>query len=161
MTGPDAHELLELVGAARRATADDARPGAVARSHGRDKLTARERVAGLVDAGTFRELGPLARLKDGEYAGLPGIDADAATAYGDGVIAGTARIDGRPVVLSVQDYGTFGCSSGEVGGKISQRAAVGLGRAVDRHRGQVGRRRRARRRGQGGVRAAHRACCHC
>jgi propionyl-CoA carboxylase beta chain len=96
----------------------------VARSHRRDKLTARERIAGLVDAGTFRELGPLARLEDGEYAGLPGIDADAATAYGDGVIAGTARIDGRPVVLSVQDYGTFGGSSGEVGGKISQRAAV-------------------------------------
>jgi acetyl-CoA carboxylase carboxyltransferase component len=124
VTGLDAHELLELVGTARRAAGDDARPDAVARSHRRDKLTARERIAALVDDGSFREFGRLARLPDGEYDGLPGIDATAATAYGDGVIGGTARIDRRPVVLSVQDYGTFGGSSGEVGGKISQRAAV-------------------------------------
>ena len=124
MTGLDAQELLDLVAAARRETADEARPDAVARSHRRDKLTARERIAALVDEGSFREFGQLARLKEGEYEGLPGIDAKAATAYGDGVIAGTARIDGRPVVLSVQDYGTFGGSSGEIGGKINQRAAV-------------------------------------
>lgn len=120
----DAHELLALVEDERRLTLDDARPDATERSHRRGKLTARERVERLVDPGSFRQLGPLARLPEGSYAGLPGIADDAATVHGDGVLAGTARIDGRPVVLSLQDYGVFGGSSGTVGGKISQRAAT-------------------------------------
>jgi methylmalonyl-CoA decarboxylase subunit alpha len=124
VTGLDAHELLKMVEAARLDTADDARPDAIERAHRRGKLTARERIAALVDAGSFRELGPLARLPAGEYDGLPGIDEAASTAYGDGVVAGTARIDGRPVAVSAQDYGTFGGSSGEIGGKISQRATM-------------------------------------
>jgi propionyl-CoA carboxylase beta chain len=120
----DGQRLLALVEAARSETSDEARPEAVARARGRGKLTARERIAALVDPGSFREFGQLARLPEGEYEGLPGIDAAASTAFGDGVIGGTARVDGRPVMISAQDYGTFGGSSGAIGGRISQRASV-------------------------------------
>jgi acetyl-CoA carboxylase carboxyltransferase component len=39
------------------AVLDDARPEAVARQHALGKLTARERIARLLDDGSFRELG--------------------------------------------------------------------------------------------------------
>ncbi len=54
------------------------------------KLFARERIALLVDAGTFVEDGMLANVLAGD---LPA----------DGVITGSARIDGRPVCLMAND----------------------------------------------------------
>ena len=57
---------------------------------GRGKLFARERIARLVDAGTFTEDGQLANVLAGD---LPA----------DGVITGSAAIDGRPVCLMAND----------------------------------------------------------
>ena len=56
----------------------------------RGKLFARERIAELVDDGTF--------VEDGRYANVlaEGLPAD-------GVVTGTARIDGRPVCLMAND----------------------------------------------------------
>lgn len=120
----EAHELLALVEEARRETDDVHRKAATDRQHGLGKLTARERIEQLVDDGSFREIGQLARLPDGEYDGLPGIDEASSTAYGDGVVAGAAKIDGRPIMVSANDFSVFGGSSGVIGSRISQRAAV-------------------------------------
>src|SRR5947199_3492795 len=56
----------------------------------RGKLFARERIALLVDEGTF--------VEDGRYANVL---ADGLPA--DGVVTGSARIDGRPVCLMAND----------------------------------------------------------
>jgi acetyl-CoA carboxylase carboxyltransferase component len=120
----DAHELLAMIEAAHAETTDEARTEATERSRRRSKLTARERIDALVDPGSFREFGRLGRLPAGSYDGLPGIDARSSTAHGDDVVAGIGRIDGRHVVVSVQDYGVFGGSSGAIGSRLSQRAAT-------------------------------------
>lgn len=93
--------------AALRALQDEARPDAVRRQHDRGKLTARERIALLVDEGTFREIGALARPEEPGPRGEP--------LLGDGIVTGTARIDGRPVVVSSSDYSVAGGSNGLVG----------------------------------------------
>ena len=67
-----------------------ARPGITSPPQAAGKLFARARIAGLVDDGSFTE--------DGRYAnaladGLPA----------DGVITGTALVDGRPVALMAND----------------------------------------------------------
>jgi propionyl-CoA carboxylase beta chain len=70
----------------------------VARQHGRGKLDARARIAGLVDPGSFREVGKIAGK--GEYD-----DAGQLTALApSNVIFGRASIEGRPVVASADDF---------------------------------------------------------
>ncbi|MFO1255437.1 MAG: carboxyl transferase domain-containing protein [Sphingomonadaceae bacterium] len=70
----------------------------VARQHGRGKLDARARIAGLVDAGSFREIGKIAGKgsydADGELTGLAPSN----------LIFGRANIEGRPVVASADDF---------------------------------------------------------
>lgn len=70
----------------------------VARQHGRGKMDARARIAALVDAGSFREIGKIAGRgsydPDGQLTGL------AASNF----IFGRADIDGRPVVATADDF---------------------------------------------------------
>ena len=75
----------------------------VAKQHARGRLTARERIATLCDQGTFNEYGALA---GGNH---PGGDASLA---GDGLVAGTARIDQRTVVVIAEDFTVKGGSIG-------------------------------------------------
>lgn len=75
----------------------------VAKQHARGRLTARERIATLCDQGTFNEYGALA---GGNH---PGGNAPLA---GDGLVAGTARIDRRTVVLIAEDFTVKGGSIG-------------------------------------------------
>src|SRR5690606_39206538 len=98
--------LLEAMNERRRTVLDEARPEAVARQRKRGGLTARERVAALCDPGSFCEFGALVRH---EHLGL--------SAPGDGLVTGTATIDGRPVALMAQDFTVFGGSAGHLGGK--------------------------------------------
>ena len=77
------------------------------RQHRKGKLTARERIDLLVDAGSFTETDQLARAR---YA-------DGDSAYGDGVVTGHATVDGRPVCLFSQDFTVFGGSMGEAFGE--------------------------------------------
>lgn len=93
---------------------DDARPDAVRRQHAKGKRTARERIDLLVDAGSFRELGALARPDE------PGPDGQPILA--DGIITGTARIDARPVVVVATDYTVAGGSNGLIGNEKQRRA---------------------------------------
>jgi propionyl-CoA carboxylase beta chain len=84
---------------------------AVEKQHERGKLTARERIALLLDEGSFTELDELARHRAHAF----GIDRD--RPYGDGVVTGYGTIDGRPVCVFSQDFTVFGGSLGEVYGE--------------------------------------------
>jgi propionyl-CoA carboxylase beta chain len=86
---------------------------AVEKQHARGKRTARERIALLLDEGSFVELDALARHRSTNF-GL----ADTRP-YGDGVVTGYGTVDGRQVCVFAQDFTVFGGSLGEVfGGKI-------------------------------------------
>lgn len=70
----------------------------VARQHSRGKLDARARIAGLVDGGSFREIGKIAGKGHYDTAGdLTGLSAS-------NLIFGRANIEGRPVVASADDF---------------------------------------------------------
>lgn len=74
----------------------------IERQHSKGKLTARERVDLLVDPGTFQEYGLLASHHD-QKPGDPITPAD-------GLVAGTGRVDGRPVGLFAEDATVYGGS---------------------------------------------------
>jgi propionyl-CoA/long-chain acyl-CoA carboxylase carboxyl transferase subunit len=84
---------------------------AVEKQHERGKLTARERIALLLDEGSFTELDELARHRAHAF----GVDRD--RPYGDGVVTGYGTVDGRPVAVFSQDFTVFGGSLGEVYGE--------------------------------------------
>src|SRR5262245_3002768 len=71
------------------------------------KLTARERIDLLFDAGTFEELDKLVTHRCRDF----GIADELIP--GDGVVAGHGRIDGRPVYAFAQDFTVFGGSLSE------------------------------------------------
>ncbi|NBC96774.1 MAG: methylmalonyl-CoA carboxyltransferase [Deinococcus-Thermus bacterium] len=77
----------------------------VRKQHAAGKLTARERVARLVDEGSFAELGVFVEPIDGEGR----VDAP-----GEGVVTGHGRIDGRPVYVFSQDFTVVGGSLGKM-----------------------------------------------
>ncbi|WP_246273689.1 acyl-CoA carboxylase subunit beta [Phytohabitans houttuyneae] len=84
---------------------------AVEKQHARGKKTARERIAMLLDEGSFVELDELARHRSTAF-GL-----DKTRPYGDGVVTGYGTVDGRPVCVFAQDFTVFGGSLGEVFGE--------------------------------------------
>ena len=88
------NELAELGGGEER----------IRKHHEAGKLTARERILQLVDPGTFAEVDRFVThrsenfgLKDKRY-------------YGDGVVTGSGKIDGRNVFVFAQDFTVFGGS---------------------------------------------------
>lgn len=70
----------------------------VARQHSRGKLDARARIAGLVDAGSFREIGKIAGKGHYDAAG------DLVDLNASNLIFGRGNIEGRPVVASADDF---------------------------------------------------------
>jgi acetyl-CoA carboxylase carboxyltransferase component len=81
----------------------------IAKQHAADKLTARERLALLIDEGTFTELGIHARPHFSQRA-MEGRDAPA-----DGVITGYGRVDGRLVAVCAYDFTVMAGSMGMTG----------------------------------------------
>ena len=81
------------------------------KQHDSGKLTARERVAKLVDKGTFQEIGLFARHR-ATYFGMDKKEAPA-----DGVVTGCATVDGRLVHLASQDFTVLGGAAGETHSK--------------------------------------------
>ncbi|HSP87631.1 MAG TPA: carboxyl transferase domain-containing protein, partial [Ignavibacteriaceae bacterium] len=75
--------------------------------HEKGKLTARERIDLLVDEGSFEELDMFVRHRSKDF----GLENQRYA--GDGVVTGTAKIDGRPVALFSQDFTVFGGSLSE------------------------------------------------
>jgi propionyl-CoA carboxylase beta chain len=81
---------------------------AVSKQHAKGKLTARERVALLLDDGSFVETDRLAVHRAAEF----GLERQRVP--GDGVVTGYGTIAGRSVCLFSQDFTVFGGSLGEV-----------------------------------------------
>jgi acetyl-CoA carboxylase carboxyltransferase component len=77
----------------------------VERQRSRGKLTVRERIAALLDPGSFREWGSLAG--EGRYASDGSLESFRASSC----LAGRGTIDGRTVVVSADDFTIRGGSS--------------------------------------------------
>jgi propionyl-CoA carboxylase beta chain len=76
----------------------------IEKQHEQGKLSARERIAELVDDGSFEEFDMFRLHVNPDFGG------EMKPYYGDGVITGSARIDGRPVYLFAQDFTVNGGS---------------------------------------------------
>ena len=115
---PLREDHLELL--RRRAlTEDAARPDAVQRRHDAGGRTARENIADLVDAGTFVEYG---RFAIAAQRARRGMDDLIANTPGDGLLAGTARVNGAlfgpersACAVLAYDYTVLAGTQGAVG----------------------------------------------
>ncbi|MEP7021517.1 MAG: carboxyl transferase domain-containing protein, partial [Pseudonocardiales bacterium] len=83
----------------------------VEKQHAKGKKTARERIATLLDEGSFVELDEFARHRSTTFG------MDHSRPFGDGVVTGYGTVDGRPVCVFSQDVTVFGGSLGEVYGE--------------------------------------------
>nr|NLI51001.1 acyl-CoA carboxylase subunit beta [Propionibacterium sp.] len=90
-------------------------PARIEAQHAKGKLTARERLALLLDEASFQELGALATSRNSEFG-------SAASLYpGDGIITGFGKVNGRRVAVYAQDFTVLGGSFSEVqSNKISR-----------------------------------------
>jgi acetyl-CoA carboxylase carboxyltransferase component len=79
--------------------------------HRLGKLTARERIDHLMDAGTFVEVNMLAQHQSTDF----GMEKN--RPWGDGVITGYGKVDGQVVFLYAQDFTVMGGSVGRVHGQ--------------------------------------------
>ena len=109
----------------RRYEAVHAGPAAaIEKQHAKGKLTARERIALLLDEGSFTEFDELARHRAHDF----GIEKN--RPYTDGVVTGYGTVDGRTVCVFSQDFTIYGGSLGEVNGeKICKVMDLEIGRA--------------------------------
>jgi acetyl-CoA carboxylase carboxyltransferase component len=80
----------------------------IEQQHARGKLTARERLALLLDQGSFQEFGALATHDVCEF----GLDQQRFP--GDGIVTGFGKINGRRVAVFAQDFTVLGGSFSEV-----------------------------------------------
>src|SRR5215468_10232294 len=78
-----------------------------AREHDAGKLSARERIALLLDEGTFEELDKFVTHRCDDFG------MEQQQPPGDGFITGFGRIDGRLVYVFAQDFTVFGGSLSE------------------------------------------------
>ncbi len=99
----DKNRLAELGGGAER----------IDKQHQFGKLTARERISLLLDEGSFQEMDKLVVHESHDFG------MEKKRIYGDGVVSGYGRIDGRQVFVFAQDFTVFGGSlSGANAAKI-------------------------------------------
>ncbi len=115
--GAPERSAYETVQDARARLMDANREDAVQRQHALGKLTARERIDELTDEGTFREIGALVR-PDRRFP-----DARSDDAHADGVVVGTATVNGRTIGILSFDFTVLGGSNGTVGGEKVDRQA--------------------------------------
>jgi propionyl-CoA carboxylase beta chain len=79
----------------------------IEQQHAKGKLTARERIALLLDEGSFEELGKFVMHRSKDF----GLDKE--YYLGDGVVTGYGTINGRLVYVFSQDFTVFGGSLSE------------------------------------------------
>ena len=80
---------------------------AVAKQHEKGKLTARERITKILDAGSFVELDELVEHRCSNFG------MEKTVFEGDGVVTGYGTVDGRIVYIFSQDFTVIGGSLGE------------------------------------------------
>src|SRR4051812_10585360 len=95
-TGKSMEALTEALRKKRAQLEQGGGPDRLAKQKEQGKLSARDRIAGLVDGGSFEELGLFARHRQVQF-GMADKEAPA-----DGVVTGAASIDGRLVHLASQ-----------------------------------------------------------
>ncbi|TMM02708.1 MAG: acyl-CoA carboxylase subunit beta [Actinobacteria bacterium] len=117
--------LAEDLQARREKLKQGGGPQKIAKQHGAEKLTARERLDLLIDAGTFVELGIHGRPHFSQRA-MEGIEAPA-----DGVITGYGKIDGRLAAVAAYDFTVMAGSMGMTGElKVSRLRELALTKRI-------------------------------
>ena len=97
---------------------DSGRPDAVAKQHRGGRMTARERIDALCDSDSYREIGDLVEpVRDTSF------NADL-VAPADGVVIGTAKLNGRHAMVTAHDFTVLGGSTGVVGADKTNRAVA-------------------------------------
>jgi propionyl-CoA carboxylase beta chain len=79
--------------------------------HERGKMTARERIAAFVDPGSFEEVDALGIRE------IDLVEGGDDSVYGDAVVTGWGKVEGRPVFVFAQDFTVSGGSLGEIMGQ--------------------------------------------
>jgi acetyl-CoA/propionyl-CoA carboxylase carboxyl transferase subunit len=101
-------DRIEELRERREAALTPGGPDAAEKQHDKGKLTARERLDILMDAGSFVETDPFTVHRSHDFG------MDQRKPPGDGLVAGYGTIDGRKVFVASQDFTVFGGSMGEV-----------------------------------------------
>ena len=96
-------ELVELRAKARLGGGEKA----IEKQHAKGKYTARERIAQLLDEGSFEEMDMFVQHRCTNFG------QEKKTFMGDGVVTGSGTIDGRLVYVFAQDFTVFGGSLSE------------------------------------------------
>jgi acetyl-CoA carboxylase carboxyltransferase component len=97
----------------------------ITQQHERDKLTARERLALLIDDGTFTELG----IHGGPHFSQRAMEGREAPA--DGVITGYGKVDGRLVAVAAYDFTVMAGSMGVTGEmKVARVRELAVGKRI-------------------------------
>src|SRR4051812_49516046 len=104
---PDPRKLLDELHHRQSLAEQGGGPDRVAQQHKKGKLTARERLDLLLDEGSFVELDRFVVHRSSDF----GLESQ--KYYGDGVITGYGKIDGRLVYVFSQDFTVFGGSLSE------------------------------------------------
>lgn len=107
-------ELIELRAQARLGGGEKA----IAKQHDKGKYTARERIAMLLDEGSFEEMDMFVKHRCTNFG------QDKKTFLGDGVVTGYGTIDGRLVYVFAQDFTVFG-------GSLSETMALKICKVMD------------------------------
>jgi propionyl-CoA carboxylase beta chain len=97
----------EVLAALERRAEEGGGADRIRRQHEAGKLTARERIELLFDAGSFEEVDKLITHRCRDF------DMERQLVPGDGVVAGSGRVDGRLVYAFAQDFTVFGGSLSE------------------------------------------------
>ena len=104
---PSHADRIEQLATARSLARETDDPSANERQHRRGKLTARERIALLLDPGSFTEIEPFRRHR------ATGFGMEARRPFTDGVVAGWGTVDGRRICVYAHDFRLFGGALGE------------------------------------------------
>ncbi len=106
---PDPIQRLEEMEAKALVAGGEAR---IAKQHEAGKLTARERLEALLDAGSFVELDRFVTHRCADFG------MQDQKILGDGVVTGHGTVEGRPVCVFAQDFTVFG---GSLSGAYAQK----------------------------------------
>jgi acetyl-CoA carboxylase carboxyltransferase component len=122
---PPLRSLVDDLNERRERARQGGGPERIERQHSQGKLTARERLALLIDDGTFVELGIHGRPHFAQRA-MEGKEAPA-----DGVITGYGRVDGRLVAVAAYDFTVMAGSMGMTGElKVGRLRELALGKRI-------------------------------
>jgi methylmalonyl-CoA carboxyltransferase large subunit len=101
-------ELTQALRKKKEAAQQGGGPERLAKQREQGKLTARERIEGLIDSGSLEEFGLFAQHRQTHFG------MAAKEIPGDGVVTAAGAVDGRLIHLASQDFTVLGGSAGEV-----------------------------------------------